>query len=131
MRSVIVYRRSVTSFLCALGYHSGTWVNSPPDGPCVQRRMCRRCSDEDTRTVHDHQLPPDGRLLYVNQDDDCYVYGVCTRCHNIGGRFGPKHNWGDNQYRYDDDEGLMYAWQGCRHCPAIRERAAVPIEYRN
>ena len=119
----------VTFFLCTLGYHSGPWLPVPGTA-CQYRRCCRRCTDEDTRMQHDHQLPRDGRLMYRDDDDDCVVYGACTRCGNIGGRFGPIHRWGDNQYRYDD-EGQIIAFQGCRHCPAYRERAAVPVEFVN
>lgn len=121
----------MTNILCAFGLHGGTWVDDPQRGPCAQRRMCTRCTAEPRRIVHDHQLPPDGRLIYVDDEDDCYVHGVCTRCGNIGGRLGPYHRWANNESRYDEEAAQIIFWQPCLHCRAYRERPAVPVEFAN
>jgi hypothetical protein len=120
-------------FLCALGRHSGYWSYADPADPhsCRQFRLCQRrtCNATEERVWHDHQIPPDGRVYYVS-DEDCQAMGVCTRCGNIGGYKGIVHRWGDFQHQWNDD-GELEAIQYCRHCPAYRVRPSVPVEFMN
>lgn len=119
------------SILCALGRHTGYWSSADPANPnsCRQFRLCQRtgCEATETRTAHNFRIPPDGRVMYIN-DDDCRAHGVCSRCGEIGGYFGPVHRWSDNQQNWNDDSELVVT-QYCLHCPAYRVRHSVPVEF--
>lgn len=114
-------------FLCSLGYHTGPWVITVA-GACDQHRICTRCNTTERRMVHDFQVPPDGRVTYVS-DEDCQARGECTRCGRLGDYgLAIVHRWGDYQHRWNDDSELE-AIQFCRHCPAYRVRPSVPVEF--
>lgn len=75
---------------------------------------------------HDFQIPPDGRVRYIN-DDDCYAQGACTRCGTYGGQFREIHDWAPYQTDWNGD-GQMIKVRSCNHCPGYQERAAVYID---
>lgn len=115
------------NLLCRFGYHTGTWVDDPQRGPCAQRRMCTRCTDESRRMVHDHEATRDGRVIYVS-DDGCYAKGECTRCGHIGGSLGIVHRWGPFAEVWNDGDQII-ARRYCAHCAVHEDKVSVPVDW--
>ena len=119
------------SILCALGRHDGYWTYADPQDrhSCRQFRLCQRagCNATEERVGHDFQVPPDGRVRYLN-DDNCYAQGACTRCGVYGGFFPREmHAWADYQFDWNSD-GQRIKIRSCNHCPAVQEVVAVYVD---
>ena len=116
------------SLLCLIGRHAGYWSYTN-DGSCNQVRFCTRtdCDSTEQRAGHDYQIPPDGRVLYVG-DDNCYAKGICTRCGQAGGFVGVVHKRGDWQHDWTDDSEFM-AIRFCGHGAVYERKVSGPVDW--
>ena len=118
------------SILCALGRHTGYWTFADPEDrrSCRQFRLCQRvdCHATEERVWHDFQIPPDGRVRYLT-DDDCYAQGACTRCGVYGGNMRTIHDWAPYQREWDND-GDLFMIRTCNHCGGSQTKLPVYID---
>ena len=118
------------SLLCLVGRHAGYWSYADPADrhSCRQFRLCQRkdCHATEDRVWHDFQIPADGRVRYVTEDE-CWAQGACTRCGMFGGITREIHRWGDFQTDWNGD-GEMIKIRHCLHCPGYQERTAVYVD---
>lgn len=116
--------------LCALGRHSGYWTYADPEDrhSCRQFRLCQRpgCNSTEERVWHDYQIPADGRVRYLT-DDECYAQGACTRCGVYGGNMRTIHDWSDFQRDWDGD-GQLTMVRSCKHCGGWQSKVPVYID---
>lgn len=68
---------------CLIGWHHGDWAYGVA-GECTQTRICRDCSEEETRVEHEVENWQSDGFLSKGQT------GVCSRCQRELSRYKSK-----------------------------------------